>query len=109
MRINGSENPYKRPRPYRPPRRRRLRSRRIRSSNASQARMANRIVPPKLCLYCGATDAYETNKRIIGEDDGARALIAWCNACQNAGPADHIDPTPADLLWLLEPDSPAVN
>jgi hypothetical protein len=61
------------------------------------------------CPSCGTADAVRV-RRIIGEDDGCKALIAWCDACDVA--ADGIetsDPSVEDIVWLAAADSDTVQ
>ena len=62
-----------------------------------------------VCQSCGAAEAIRV-RRILGEDDGRKALIAWCDTCDAAvNDPEAIRPTIADLVWLAETDDGAVQ
>jgi hypothetical protein len=49
-------------------------------------------------------------RRILGEDDGGKALIAWCEACDVPGDGiETSDPSVEDMVWLAATDNETVQ
>jgi hypothetical protein len=62
-----------------------------------------------ICPSCGKAEAMRV-RRILGEDDGGKALIAWCEACDVPGDGiETSDPSVEDMVWLAATDNETVQ
>lgn len=64
------------------------------------------------CPHCGKGGDTLAIRRVLDEDDGHKALIGWCWACDDAvdeDTFDQLDLSAEDLLWLKATEGDTVQ
>ncbi len=66
---------------------------------------------PPVCRSCGTADGIRV-RRILGEDDGRKALIVWCETCDACVPFEDVEAvalTADDIAWLADAENETVQ